>query len=208
MDPSLVLCCSYQLFTTFTILFVLAQLRKFKMNQKLISLCLLATAMIFIATSAEASPTALLKEEEVRGGTKLPVTTPPTTKPHPCPDCDDTCPPVDNQTPTELTNLPSITYSTNCDFNDHDLYTLTCVATPFDCAARCAVDLRCSHFTYIADFNGGTCILKKAFGSGGAWASSVPSPSSYVCGYIPSRALIDIFLNICVGLDITGSGRN
>jgi hypothetical protein len=100
------------------------------------------------------------------------------------------------------------TYSTNCDFNDHDLYTITCVATSFDCAARCAVDLRCSHFTYIADLNGGTCILKKAFGSGGAWASSVPSPSSYVCGYIPSRALIDIFLNICVGLDITGSGRN
>jgi hypothetical protein len=84
---------------------------------------------------------------------------------------------------------------------------LTCVATPSACAARCAVDPRCSHFTYIAVQQGGTCHLKKAPGSGGAWASSVPSPSPYVCGYIPKRALIGIFLDICVGLDITGSIR-
>jgi hypothetical protein len=51
------------------------------------------------------------------------------------------------------------------------------------------------------------CILKKAFGSAGAWASSVSSPSPYVCGYIHSRALVGIFLNICAGLDITGTIR-
>ena len=98
-------------------------------------------------------------------------------------------------------------YSTNCDFCDHDLYTLTCIETQCECAERCSIDMRCSHFTYIANKKGGTCILKKAFGSGGAWASPVPSPSPYVCGYIPSRALTNIFLNICVGLDITGSVR-
>jgi hypothetical protein len=129
-------------------------------------------------------------------------TTPhPVTEP-PCHDCDDTCPPYHKPTTTKFPNLPSITYSTNCDFCDHDLYTLTCVATPFDCAGCCAADSRCSHFTYIANLKGGTCVLKKAFGSGGAWASSVPSPSPYVCGYIPSRALIGIFLNVCVGLNI------
>ena len=53
----------------------------------------------------------------------------------------------------------------------------------------------------------GTCILKTAIGSGGAWASSVPSPSPYVCGYIPSRALVGFFLDVCVRLDITGSVR-
>jgi hypothetical protein len=82
------------------------------------------------------------------------------------------------------------------------LYTLTCVATPFDFAGCCAADSRCSHFTYVTNLKGGTFILKKAFDSGGAWASPVPSPSSYVCGYIPRRALLDIFLNICVGLGI------
>jgi hypothetical protein len=131
-----------------------------------------------------------------------PYTTPhPVTEP-PCHDCDDTCPPYHKPTTTKFPNLPSITYSTNCDFCEHDLYTLTCVATPFDCAGCCAADSRCSHFTYIANLKGGTCVLKKAFGSGGAWASSVPSPSPYVCGYIPSRALIGIFLNVCVGLNI------
>ncbi|EFX82350.1 hypothetical protein DAPPUDRAFT_316885 [Daphnia pulex] len=188
------------------------------------SLCLLATAMIFIATSAEASPTVVVipgnidkRLTDPRCATCSddcppycgPITTPhPVTEP-PCHDCHDTCPPYHKPPPkTKFPNLPSITYSTNCDFCEHDLYTLTCVATPFHCAARCAVDLRCSHFTYIANLKGGTCVLKKAFGSGGAWASSIPSPSPYVCGYIPSRALIGIFLNICVGLDITGSGRN
>jgi hypothetical protein len=75
-------------------------------------------------------------------------TTPhPVTEP-PCHDCDDTCPPYHKPTTTKFPNLPSITYSTNCDFCDHDLYTLTCVATPFDCAGCCAADSRCSHFTY------------------------------------------------------------
>jgi hypothetical protein len=134
--------------------------------------------------------------------------TPPTTHPTPppCHDCH-VCPP--HKPPqTKFPNLPSITFSTNCDFCDHDLYTLTCVETKFDCAARCAVDMRCSHFTFIANKKGGTCHLKKAFGSGGAWASSVPSPSPYVCGYIPKRALVGSFLNVCVALDITGSVRN
>jgi hypothetical protein len=63
--------------------------------------------------------------------------------------------------------------------------------------------MKCSHFTYIANLKGGTCHLKKAFGSGGAWASSVPSPSSYVCGYIHSRALIGIFLDVCAGLELS-----
>jgi hypothetical protein len=99
-------------------------------------------------------------------------------------------------------------YSTNCDFCDHDLYTLTCIERPSTCAERCAIDMKCSHFTYIANLKGGTCHLKKAFGSGGAWASSVPSPSSYVCGYIHSRALIGIFLDVCAGMDVTGTIRS
>ena len=135
------------------------------------------------------------------------TTPPPThTTPPPCHDCH-VCPPIHKPPTTKFPNLPSITFSTNCDFCDHDLYTLTCVETKFDCAARCAVDIRCSHFTYIANKKGGTCHLKKAFGSGGAWASPVPSPSPYVCGYIPSRALVGFFLDVCVRLDITGSVR-
>ena len=128
--------------------------------------------------------------------------------PEPCDDCDDnSCPPLDTPSKMMYPNVPSITFSTNCDFCDHDLYTLTCVETPFACAARCAVDMRCSHFTYIANKNGGTCILKKASGSGGSWASAIPSPSPYVCGYVPSRALIKIVLDICVGFGITGTTR-
>ncbi len=121
-------------------------------------------------------------------------------------DCGPTCP-IKKPHPIKFSNLPSITFSTNCDFCDHDLYTLNCVERPSSCAERCAIDMKCSHFTYIANLKGRTCILKNAFGSGGAWASSVPSPSPYVCGYIHSRALVGIFLNICAGLDITGTIR-
>ena len=135
-------------------------------------------------------------------------TTPPPTHstPPPCHDCH-VCPPIHKPPPIKFPNLPSITYSTNCDFCDHDLYTLNCIETQCECAERCSIDMRCSHFTYIANKKGGTCHLKKAPGSGGAWASSVPSPSPYVCGYIPKRALVGIFLDVCVGLDITGSIR-
>nr|CAH0111231.1 unnamed protein product [Daphnia galeata] len=143
--------------------------------------------------------------------TPPPTATPPTTLPTPPPTQptppSHICPPTQNPPTMEFPNLPSITYSTNCDFCEHDLYTLTCVETPLDCAARCATDIRCSHFTYIANLKGGTCHLKKAFGSGGAWASSVSSPSAHVCGYVLSRALTDNSLNICVGLDITGTIR-
>ena len=104
-------------------------------------------------------------------------------------------------------NIPSVTFSTNCDFFDHALYTWTCIADAFTCASLCAADRLCSHFTYIGLLNGGTCRLKSAFHSGGSWALSIAAPSPYVCGYIPSRALGDIFLNICVGTDITGVAR-
>lgn len=99
--------------------------------------------------------------------------------------------------------LPSITYSSNCDFCDHDLYTLTCIPNALVCAARCAADRRCTHFTYIANIGGGTCRLKSAPGSGGAWASLIPAPSAYICGYIPRRAFTSILLNLCIGLDIS-----
>ncbi|EFX82211.1 hypothetical protein DAPPUDRAFT_101679 [Daphnia pulex] len=104
-------------------------------------------------------------------------------------------------------NIPSVTYSTNCDFCDHALYTVTCIPNAFACAALCAGDRLCSHFTYVGNLNRGTCRLKSAIGSGGSWASSVKAPSPYICGYIPSRALVDVFLNICVGTDITGVVR-
>ena len=104
-------------------------------------------------------------------------------------------------------NIPSVTFSTNCDFFDHALYTWTCIADAFTCASLCAADRLCSHFTYIGLLNGGTCRLKSAFHSGGSWALSIAAPSPYVCGYIPSRALVYIFLNICVGTDITGVAR-
>jgi hypothetical protein len=143
--------------------------------------------------------------------TPPPTETPPPTLPTPPPTqptpLSHICPPTQNPPTTEFSNLPSITFSTNCDFCDHDLYTLTCVETSSTCAERCATDMKCSHFTYIANLKGGTCILKTAIGSGGAWASSVPSPSAYVCGYVLSRALTDNSLNICVGLDITGTIR-
>ena len=127
--------------------------------------------------------------------TMTPPTHPPTHTPT-TPYCTP-IPPLPSQ-PT----LPSITYSSNCDYCDHDLYTLTCVHTPFDCAARCASDHRCTHFTYIANLKGGTCRLKRSVGSGGGWASVVPAPSPYICGYIPKRAYNVLQLNICVGLDI------
>ena len=101
---------------------------------------------------------------------------------------------------------PSVTYATNCDFCDHDLYALTCISTPFACAARCAVDTRCTHFTYIANLNGGTCRMKSAPGSGGAWLSVIPSPSAYTCGYISKRAYSSILLSLCLGLDIGITG--
>ena len=123
-----------------------------------------------------------------------------------CHNCHHPCPPQKAKTNIKFPNFPSVTYGTNCDFCDHELYTLTCIETVFDCSSRCAIDRKCSHFTYIADLKGGTCILKNAPGSGGSWASAIPSPSSYMCGYIPKRALVDFFLNICLGKDIL-SGR-
>nr|CAH0111229.1 unnamed protein product [Daphnia galeata] len=190
------------------------------LNKEMIRLCLVAVAVLFVASfpaSLDASPKAmdisnnryvlLAKQQQNKSSV---VDTRCSTCTDDCPqDCGhvDTCP-IQKPHPIKFSNLPSITYSTNCDFCDHDLYTLTCVERPSTCAELCAIDSRCSHFTYIANLKGGTCHLKKAFGSGGAWASSVPSPSSYVCGYIHSRALIGIFLDVCAGLDVTGTIRS
>ena len=99
-------------------------------------------------------------------------------------------------------NIPSITYSTNCDFSRHDMYTRTCITNAFTCASLCAGDRRCTHFTYIANLNSGTCRLKNAPGSGGSWASAVKAPSPYVCGYIGKRAFNNILLGLCLSLDI------
>lgn len=99
-------------------------------------------------------------------------------------------------------NIPSITYSTNCDFGDHDMYTVNCVPDSFACGLLCAGDSKCTHFTFIAKLNGGTCRLKKAPNSGGAWASSIESPSPYVCGYIGKRAFANVLLGLCLSLDI------
>ena len=127
-----------------------------------------------------------------------PTPTPPTTAP---PTCIPSTPPHKNP------SYPSITFSTNCDFCDHALYTLTCIPNAFECASLCANDRKCTHFTYIANLDGGTCRLKSAPGSGGAWATHVPSPSYYTCGYIPKRTYSSILLSICVGLDV-GIGIN
>lgn len=99
-------------------------------------------------------------------------------------------------------NIPSITYSTNCDFSRHDMYERTCITNAFACASICAGDRRCTHFTYIANLNSGTCRLKNAPGSGGSWASAVKAPSPYVCGYIGKRAFNNILLGLCLSLDI------
>ncbi len=119
--------------------------------------------------------------------------TKPTPPPHTC-----TYPPPVHTHPT----YPSITFSTNCDFCDHDLYTLTCIPNAFECASRCAKDRKCTHFTHIANLKGGTCRLKSAPGSGGAWASIIPSSSGYTCGYISKRSFSSFLLNICLGLDV------
>ncbi len=108
--------------------------------------------------------------------------------------------------PISIPNLPSITIATNCDFCDHDLYTLTCIDSVSDCANRCAADIRCTHFTYIDIPNVGTCRLKRAPGSGGAWATIIKPPSIYTCGYIPRRAFSSVLLDICVGLEISVFG--
>jgi hypothetical protein len=99
-------------------------------------------------------------------------------------------------------NIPSITYSTNCDFSRHDMYVRTCITNAFACASLCAGDRRCTHFTYISNLNSGTCRLKYAPGSGGSWASAVKAPSPYVCGYIGKRAFNNILLGLCLSLDI------
>lgn len=99
-------------------------------------------------------------------------------------------------------NIPSVTYSTNCDFCNHDMYTLTCIPNPFACASLCAGDRRCSHFTYVANLLGGTCRLKSAPGAGGSWASPIQAPSPYVCGYIGRRAFQNVLLGLCLALEI------
>ncbi|EFX82163.1 hypothetical protein DAPPUDRAFT_241302 [Daphnia pulex] len=99
-------------------------------------------------------------------------------------------------------NIPSVTYSTNCDFCNHDMYALTCIPNAFACASLCAGDRRCSHFTYVANLLGGTCRLKSAPGSGGSWASPIQAPSPYVCGYIGRRAFQNVLLGLCLALDI------
>ncbi|XP_046448172.1 uncharacterized protein LOC124196960 isoform X2 [Daphnia pulex] len=99
-------------------------------------------------------------------------------------------------------NIPSVTYSTNCDFCNHDMYTLTCIPNAFACASLCAGDRRCSHFTYVANLLGGTCRLKSAPGSGGSWASRIQAPSPYVCGYIGRRAFQNVLLGLCLALEI------
>ena len=114
-----------------------------------------------------------------------------------CPTCCSTPPPI--TTP----NLPSNTFATNCDYCNHELYTLRCIVDSFTCAKLCANDLKCTHFTFIAKLNGGTCRLKSAPASGGAWATIITPPSPYICGYIPKRAFTSILLKICVGLDIS-----
>ena len=118
-------------------------------------------------------------------------------------------PPTCIPSPPPHTNpsYPSITFSTNCDFCDHALYTLTCIPNAFQCASLCANDRKCTHFTYIANLDGGTCRLKSAPGSGGAWATHVPSPSYYTCGFIPKRTYSSFLLSICLGLDV-GIGIN
>ena len=98
--------------------------------------------------------------------------------------------------------MPPIIYSPNCDFCDHDLYNVTCIPDAFDCASRCAYDSRCSHFTHIANVRGGTCLLKRSIGSGGAWATVVAGyPSPYTCGLVRKRAFNQVQLNLCIGLD-------
>jgi hypothetical protein len=177
-----------------------------------------ATPMGELATPVDLSKSVsqpLLTDETIAVDPRCSTCTtgcPPTCRPptiHPpssCHNCDHQCPPHMPKT-NKFPNLPSFTYGTNCDFCDHELYTLTCIETVFDCSSRCAVDRKCSHFTYIAGLKGGTCMLKEAPGSGGSWASAIPSPSPYMCGYIPRRALVDFFLNICLGKDITGGRR-
>ncbi len=131
--------------------------------------------------------------------TPYPTKTPtphPTKTPTPPHTCYPTPPPSTHPT------LPSVTYSNHCDFCDHDIYTLTCISTPFHCASICAQDSHCTHFTHIANNNGGTCKIKSATGSGGGWATTIPSPSPYICGYIPKRAFSNILLGICFGFDI------
>lgn len=128
-------------------------------------------------------------------------TTTPT--PTPTPSTIPTRPPycVPTPPPPPQATMPAVVYSSNCDYCDHDLYTLTCIANPLDCGARCAAEPRCSHFTYIANLRGGTCRLKRSIGSGGGWASVIPAPSPYICGFVRKRAFSTIQLNLCVGLD-------
>ena len=105
--------------------------------------------------------------------------------------------------PTTYPTLPSITITTNCDFCDHSLYSRPCVQTAFACGMLCAADSRCTHFTHVANMNGGTCFLKTAPDSGGNWASTIPPPSAYSCGYIPKRSYANILLSICFGYDVS-----
>ncbi len=118
---------------------------------------------------------------------------PPTPPPNTC---------ISPPAPPTYPTLPSVTYNSNCEFCDHDIYSLTCISTPLACANLCAQERKCSHFTYVTNVNGGTCYIKSAIGSGGGWASSIPAPSHYICGYIPNRAFSNILRSICFGMDI------
>ncbi|KAI9563467.1 hypothetical protein GHT06_010930 [Daphnia sinensis] len=105
-----------------------------------------------------------------------------------------------------IRNAPFITYSTNCDFCHHDMYTVNCVPDSFTCGLLCAGDSKCTHFTYIAKPNGlGDCYLKNAPNSGGAWALSIQSSSSYVCGYVGKRAFINILHGLCLSTEINAT---
>ena len=86
-----------------------------------------------------------------------------------------------------LPNSPQCVYNNNCQFLGLNLYVVLNILDPVVCGNEiCAGDAQCTHFTHNPITK--ECILHKAPGTGGGWATLTPSVLGTVCGHIPKRS--------------------
>jgi hypothetical protein len=101
-----------------------------------------------------------------------------------------------------LPNSPQCVYNNNCAFIGLQLYVVLNILDPVVCGNDvCAGDAQCTHFTHNPVT--GQCILHKAPGTGGGWATTTPTSVGSVCGHIPKRSCgAGSLLSLCLGLNL------
>ena len=101
-----------------------------------------------------------------------------------------------------LPNSPQCVYNNNCQFLGLNLYVVLNILDPVVCGNEiCAGDAQCTHFTHNPITK--ECILHKAPGTGGGWATLTPSVLGTVCGHIPKRSCgAGSLLSLCLGLNV------